>query len=77
MRCDCCNKLLNDFEATRRSAVSGDYLNTCNKCLKGLGIPTIDRADLNPTEFVEDYWDDLASDDGYTYEEPEDEDEGK
>lgn len=48
MRCDCCDRELNDFEATRRSAVTGEFLNTCNSCLKGLGIDTIDRHDLNP-----------------------------
>lgn len=55
MRCDCCNKLLNDFEATRKSAITGDYINTCNSCLKGLDIATVDRADLNPYEYVSDF----------------------
>lgn len=46
MRCECCDVVLTDFEATRKSKLSGEYLNTCNKCLKDLGIHTIDRKDL-------------------------------
>lgn len=55
MRCDCCDRLLNDFESTRKSKLTGEYLNTCNKCLKGLKIETDDRPDLNPHEVVSDY----------------------
>lgn len=55
MRCVCCNAPLNDFESTRKYAVTGDYLDTCNKCIRGLGIETVDRDDLNPTEEVDDY----------------------
>ena len=32
MRCYCCDKPLNDFESTRKSASTGDYLDMCNKC---------------------------------------------
>lgn len=68
MRCDCCDKELNEFECTRKSAISGEYLNTCNKCLKGLGIQTIDRTDLNPYaptgELDEDFIDDLLDEEG-------------
>jgi hypothetical protein len=53
MRCDCCNRKLNDFESTLRDT-RGEFLNTCRKCLKGLGIPAIGRADLDPTEQVSD-----------------------
>lgn len=41
MRCQCCNKNLNDWESTLKSAVTGDYLDTCKKCLKSLGIETL------------------------------------
>lgn len=50
MRCDCCDKNLNDFESTRKSKVTGEYLNMCNTCFTGLGIETVDRGDLNPWE---------------------------
>lgn len=32
MRCYCCDKLLSDFESTRKSVNTGDYLDMCNKC---------------------------------------------
>lgn len=47
MRCTCCNRNLNDYESTLKDG-SGNYLDTCNKCLEGLGIETFGREDLNP-----------------------------
>lgn len=32
MRCYCCDKVLSDFESTRKSVTTGDYLDMCNKC---------------------------------------------
>jgi hypothetical protein len=32
MRCYCCDKILSDFESTRKSVSTGDYLDMCNKC---------------------------------------------
>ena len=32
MRCVACNAVLTDFEATRKSATTGDYIDLCNKC---------------------------------------------
>ncbi|HET8689074.1 MAG TPA: hypothetical protein VFM18_20885 [Methanosarcina sp.] len=67
MRCQCCNKILNDYEATRRHAITNQFLDICNKCIKDLGIPTIERTDLKPNEemvddmeeeYVESSWDD-------------------
>lgn len=49
MRCVCCDRNLTDFESTRRHAETGDHLDMCNRCLKGLGIATIDRTDLAGT----------------------------
>ncbi len=46
MRCCSCDRNLSDFEATRKGALSGDYLDLCNQCIKGLGIATLDRPDL-------------------------------
>ncbi len=46
MKCICCDKKLSDFEATRKHAVTGAYLDMCNRCLQGLDIPTKDRIDL-------------------------------
>jgi hypothetical protein len=50
MRCQCCDRALNDYESTLKSAVTGKYLDTCNKCLKDLGIKTIGRSDLSAYE---------------------------
>lgn len=46
MRCDCCNKRLNDYETTLKSTLTGEYMNTCVKCLDGLPIKTTGRPDL-------------------------------
>ena len=64
MRCVSCNCALSDFEATRKGALSGAYLDLCNGCIKGLGIATIDRPDLEGsfTSIYEDPdYDDLGS----------------
>lgn len=39
MRCDCCDAILTPFEGTIKHSVTGEYLNTCLRCLDGLGIP--------------------------------------
>lgn len=71
MRCSCCNDPLNDYESTNK-ALDGSYLDTCNKCLKGLGVPQLGRPDLAPDEeldddlfdaFEEDFVDDFERDD--------------
>jgi len=70
MRCDCCQRNLNDYESTLKSATTGEYLNTCGKCLDGLNIETIGRQDLNPNE--EQYDDDCGEDGELTKEDYED-----
>lgn len=54
MRCDCCDRILSDYEACLKHAITGEYLNTCNKCLRGLDIPIIAREDLDPYENTDD-----------------------
>lgn len=54
MRCDCCNKKLSEFESTLRHAITGEFLNTCVKCLDSLGIPTLEREDLKLQERVDE-----------------------
>jgi hypothetical protein len=48
MRCVACNKNLSDFESTRKSAETGEYLDMCNECFFYTedDIATIDRDDL-------------------------------
>jgi hypothetical protein len=47
MHCTVCDKLLNDYESTRKT-LDGKYLDMCQDCYIGLEIliPTIDRKDL-------------------------------
>lgn len=62
MRCVCCNRMLNDYESTLKSLSTGEYLDTCGKCLEGLGIETIGRDDLNPNAEPEDDLEDECED---------------
>jgi hypothetical protein len=54
MRCVCCNRNLSDYESTLRHAKTGEFLDTCRKCLADIPIPVKGRRDLNPTETMED-----------------------
>ncbi len=48
MHCVACNKLLTDFEATRRNAITKDFVDLCKVCfedVKGL-FPVLERKDL-------------------------------
>jgi hypothetical protein len=47
MHCTICDKMLNDYESTRKT-LDGQYLDMCQDCYMGLDvlIPTIDRKDL-------------------------------
>lgn len=48
MHCVACNKLLTDFEATRKNAMTMDYIDLCKVCfedVKGL-FPVMERKDL-------------------------------
>lgn len=48
MRCICCDKNLNDFESTRKSASTGEYLDMCNKCYSSISddLLSVERYDL-------------------------------
>lgn len=54
MRCSCCNKTLSDYEATLRHAETGAFLDTCLRCLDGLGIPTVNNTNNSPYNSQED-----------------------
>lgn len=56
MRCSCCDRLLNDFEATRKSKATGEYLDTCNKCYSTISddVKTTTRIDYDPNEMPDD-----------------------
>lgn len=61
MKCVCCDRNLNDYEATRRHALTNEFLDLCNRCMKDMpNIPTKDRQDLLKEA---DYDDDMDIDD--------------
>ena len=48
MHCIACDRLLSEFEATRKNALTMDYIDLCKVCfedVKGL-FPVIERKDL-------------------------------
>ncbi len=48
MHCNCCDRLLSEFEATRRNAITKDFVDLCKVCfedVKGL-FPVLERKDL-------------------------------
>lgn len=56
MRCCACNRLLNDFESTRKSKTTGEYLDLCNKCYGTVqqDLATDIRSDLPEDEVPDD-----------------------
>lgn len=53
MRCQACNCVLSNQEATRRVASSGDFLDLCNHCYGYVSddIPTIENPDHSEEAF--------------------------
>lgn len=58
MRCQCCNKNLNDYESTRKHALTGAYLDLCNGCFAEVStmadVPVTTREDLANCVDIED-----------------------
>ena len=48
MRCLSCNAALTDYEATRRSANTDEFIDLCNHCFASVSedLQTIEREDL-------------------------------
>ena len=48
MRCVCCDKSLTDFECSRKSITSGEYLDMCSDCYKHIkdDVDVIENNDL-------------------------------
>ena len=41
MRCTCCNRTLKDHESVRRHAITNEFLDMCDGCLREVpGLPT-------------------------------------
>ena len=66
MRCYCCNKALSDYEATRKSVQTGQFLDMCNKCYGSISndVLSIERTDLRHED--EDEFHDVKKDDYFT-----------
>jgi hypothetical protein len=61
MRCVACNAWLSDFESTRKSAITEEYLDLCNHCYYTIDgdVLALERTDLEHDEdtvldFVDD-----------------------
>jgi hypothetical protein len=56
MRCLSCNEILTDFEATRKSAYSKQYIDLCNACFASIrgDIYTLERQDLDHDDNISD-----------------------
>jgi len=52
MRCQCCNRILTDYETTLRHKYTKEFVDICLKCLDGLGIKTKGRKDLLHQAYV-------------------------
>lgn len=48
MRCMACNVNLTDFESTRKSTITNEYLDLCNHCFYTISddVSSLERADL-------------------------------
>lgn len=48
MRCVCCDRVLSDFEATRKSVNTNQYIDMCQRCYNTIvkDVPTLEREDL-------------------------------
>lgn len=56
MHCSCCDRLLNDYESTRKSRTTGEYLDVCNKCYTSIAsdVPSMSRENLEPNDIPDD-----------------------
>ena len=48
MHCSTCNRLLTDYESTRKNAVTGKYFDLCKVCFEDIKpfVKVLDRKDL-------------------------------
>lgn len=56
MHCSCCDRLLNDYESTRKSKTTGEYLDICNKCYTSIAydVPSVARDNLEPNDIPDE-----------------------
>lgn len=71
MRCLACNVALSDAESTRKSVVTGDYIDLCNRCLATIS------EDITTTNTDTPYTSSERDNDEETPEESSQDDEGE
>lgn len=56
MRCRACNVILTDFEATRKSNKTGEYIDMCNACFYQIkdDLEVIEREDLRDEILIDE-----------------------
>jgi hypothetical protein len=61
MHCNCCDRLLTEFEATRRNANTFQFIDLCKVCFEDVKpfVPTIDRKDLISEADLDEIDDDM------------------
>ncbi len=62
MKCLACDRILNDFEATRRYQGSGEFIDLCNKCFHS-GVS--DDLNFSEREDLQEYEDVAEDEKGY------------
>lgn len=70
MHCQACNRLLSDFESTRKHAITFEFLDLCKVCFEDVKtlIPTIDRRELMTEQDFDDEPEDDDLDTGVSLE---------
>jgi hypothetical protein len=77
MHCSCCDRLLTEFESTRRNANTFQFIDLCKVCFEDVKpfVPTIDRIDLMSEQDLDEELDcDDLEDVSYTQVSLEDDD---
>lgn len=59
MRCFACNCQLTDFESTRKSKVTGEYLDLCEDCFSTVSDEFISVEEKNELKLIEKEQDDF------------------
>jgi hypothetical protein len=75
MHCSTCNRLLTDYESTRKNAITGKYFDLCKVCFEDIKpfVKVIDRKDLiTEADLDEDLDEDTETDTGASLEDFDD-----
>lgn len=67
MRCSCCDKLLTDFESSVKSVATGEYLDSCIKCIRAANIQYVGNVALKQKNVYEEAWKELSFENGVIY----------